>query len=52
VLNGSLSDHLLLGLAQAGLAAVMVIAAMLLARRRQIHVEQETLIALLRGLAQ
>ena len=52
VLNGNLSDHLLLGLAQAGLAAVMVIAAMLLARRRQIHVERETLIALLRGLAQ
>ena len=52
MLNGSLSDHLLLGLAQAGLAAVMVIAAMLLARRRQIHVERETLIALLRGLAQ
>ncbi len=52
MLNGNLSNHFLLGLAQAGLAAVMVIAAMLLARRRQIHVERETLIALLRGLAQ
>lgn len=52
MLNGNLSNHLLLGLAQAGLAAVMVIAAMLLARRRQIHVERETLIALLRGLSQ
>ncbi len=52
MLNGSFSHSLFLGLAQAGLAAAMVIAAMLLARRRQIHVERETLIALLRGLAQ
>jgi putative ABC transport system permease protein len=48
---GSL-NHILLGLAQAGLAAAMSLVVMLLARRRQIHVEGETVIALVRGLAQ
>jgi putative ABC transport system permease protein len=42
----------MLGLAQAGLAAAAAIVVMLLARRRQIHIERETLIALIRGLAQ
>jgi putative ABC transport system permease protein len=51
MLQGSL-NHLFLGLAQAGLAAVMSLAVMLLARRREIHVERETVVALVRGLAQ
>jgi putative ABC transport system permease protein len=40
------------GLAQAGVAAAAAIAVMLLARTRRIHVERETIIALVRGLAQ
>lgn len=40
------------GLAQAAVAAVAAIAVMLLARTRRIHVERETIIALVRGLAQ
>jgi putative ABC transport system permease protein len=51
MLQGSL-NHLLLGLAQAGLAVAVSLVVMLLARRREIHVERETVIALTRGLAQ
>jgi len=46
------SDPLSHGLAQAGLASVAAIAVMLLARTRRIHLESETLVALVRGLAQ
>jgi putative ABC transport system permease protein len=46
------SDQLSHGLAQAGLASVAAIAVMLLARTRRIHLESETLVALVRGLAQ
>ena len=52
MLNGVFRNQLMLGLAQAGLAAAAAIVVMLLARRRQIHIERETLIALVRGLAQ
>ena len=48
ILNGQLR----LGLTQSGLAALAAIAVVLLARRRQIHLERETLIALVRGLTQ
>ena len=52
MLNGMFRNQLMLGLAQAGLAAVAAIVVMLVARRRHIHIERETLIALVRGLAQ
>jgi UDP-glucose/iron transport system permease protein len=52
VLNGLFKTQLALGLAQAGVAALAAIAVMLLARRRHIHVERETVVALVRGLAQ
>jgi len=41
-----------LGLAQAGVAALLAILVILLALRRGIHLESETLIAMVRGLAQ
>src|SRR5437763_7374583 len=52
MLNGLFKNQLWLGLAQAGMAAAMVLGVMLLARRRQIHLERETLIALVRGISQ
>ena len=52
MLNGNLSQHLRLGLEQAGLAVLVVLVTMLLVRRRQIHVERETVTALARGLGQ
>ncbi len=52
MLNGLFKSQLILGLAQAGVAALAAIAVMLLARRRHIHLERETLVALVRGLAQ
>ncbi len=41
-----------LGLAQAAIASVLALAVVLLARRRNIHLESDTSIALLRGLVQ
>ena len=46
------SSHIALGFAQAGIAAAMAIVILFLARRRQIHLESEILIALVRGLTQ
>jgi putative ABC transport system permease protein len=46
------SNPLYLGLAQAAAAAVAAFVVVLLARTRQIHLESETAIALLRGLVQ
>ena len=45
-------NQLALGFAQAGVTAVLAMVAAFLARRRGIHVESETAIALVRGLAQ
>ena len=45
-------SQLQLGLAQAGVAALAALAVVLLARRRGIHLEKETLIAMVRGLVQ
>jgi putative ABC transport system permease protein len=52
MLNRFFSDQLRLGLAQALAAAVVAFAVVLLARRRKIHLERETTVALLRGLVQ
>ena len=41
-----------LGLAQAAIAAALAIAVVLLARKRNIHLESDTSIALLRGIVQ
>ncbi|MGZ4788716.1 MAG: ABC transporter permease [Terriglobales bacterium] len=46
------AGQLQLGLAQAGVAALAALVVVLLARRRNIHLEKETVIALVRGLAQ
>ena len=45
-------NELALGLAQAGVSSVLAIVLAMIARRRHIHVEWETVIALIRGLAQ
>lgn len=45
-------SELALGLAQAAIAAVMALAVVLLARRRNIHLEADASIALLRGIVQ
>ncbi len=45
-------SQLSLGLSQAAVAAALAITVAILARRRGIHLERETLIALVRGLAQ
>ena len=52
MLNQFFSEGVALGLAQAAVAAVLALAVMLLARQRHIHLERETIIALLRGLVQ
>ena len=52
MLRNWFSNPLALGLVQAAAAAVAALVVVLLARRRQIHLETETSIALLRGLAQ
>ncbi|PYY07234.1 MAG: ABC transporter permease [Acidobacteria bacterium] len=46
------SGQLQLGLAQAAAAAMAALVVVLLARKRQIHLERETLVALLRGMVQ
>lgn len=45
-------DQLPLGLAQAATAAALALAMMALARRRGIHLERETVVALVRGIVQ
>ncbi len=45
-------DQLQLGLAQSAAAALVALCVVLLARRRGIHLESETMIAMLRGLVQ
>ena len=45
-------DPLYLGLAQAGAAALAALMVVLLARRRQIHLEKELIVSMVRGLAQ
>jgi putative ABC transport system permease protein len=45
-------DQLLLGLAQAVIAAISVLLVILLARWREIHLEKETIIAMVRGIVQ
>jgi len=52
VLEHWFTGQLGLGLAQAGVAALAALVVVLLARRRQIHLESETAIALVRGLVQ
>ena len=46
------SNQLHLGLAQAGMATLAAMVVVLLARRRGIHLESETLIAMVRGIVQ
>jgi putative ABC transport system permease protein len=46
------SNQVSLGLAQAGVAALLAFLVVLLARKRGIHLELETLVAMVRGLAQ
>ncbi|HEX8894132.1 MAG TPA: ABC transporter permease, partial [Terriglobales bacterium] len=45
-------SEIALGLAQAAIASVMALAVVLLARRRNIHLEADASIALLRGIVQ
>jgi putative ABC transport system permease protein len=52
MLNRLFRDQLQLGLAQAMAAAILAYAVVLLARRRQIHLESEAAVALVRGLVQ
>ncbi|HXY02615.1 MAG TPA: ABC transporter permease [Terriglobales bacterium] len=46
------SNQLALGLAQAGVAAAAAIVVVLLARRRQVHLEGDTVVAMVRGIVQ
>jgi putative ABC transport system permease protein len=46
------SNQLVLGLAQAGVAAAAAIVVVLLARRRQVHLEGDTIVAMVRGIVQ
>ncbi len=52
MLNVFFKGQLQLGLAQAAAAALAALAVVLLARKRDIHLERETAVALLRGLVQ
>jgi putative ABC transport system permease protein len=52
MLNRLFRDQLQLGFAQALAAAILAYAVVLLARRRKIHLESETAVALVRGLVQ
>jgi putative ABC transport system permease protein len=47
-----ISDSIQLGIAQAILTAVLALGVVFLARRRQIHLERETVVALIRGFVQ
>jgi putative ABC transport system permease protein len=52
MLSQYIQDPRLLGLAQAAIASVLSLGVILLARRWNIHLERETLVALIRGLVQ
>jgi putative ABC transport system permease protein len=52
VLKELFANQLALGCAQAGVAALLALAVMLLARQKQIHLERETTVALVRGIVQ
>jgi len=52
VLKSLFPSQIALGFAQAAIAAVMALAVVLLARRRNIHLESDAAIALLRGIVQ
>src|SRR5271165_99084 len=52
VLKSLFHSEIALGLAQAGIASLMALAVVLLARRRNIHLEADASIALLRGIVQ
>jgi len=52
VLKALFHSEITLGLAQAAIASVMALAVVLLARRRNIHLESDATIALLRGIVQ
>jgi putative ABC transport system permease protein len=46
------TNQLALGCAQAAAATLLALVVMLLARQRQIHLERETVVALIRGIVQ
>jgi len=52
MLKDFISDQLVLGLAQAGVAALAALIVVLLARRRKIHLERDAIVAMLRGIVQ
>ncbi len=52
MLNHFIQSPVLLGLAQAAVAAVLVLAVAWFARLQEIHLERETIVALIRGLGQ
>jgi UDP-glucose/iron transport system permease protein len=52
MLQGIFTNQLALGSAQAAAVTLLVLAVMLLARRRELHLERETIVALTRGLVQ
>lgn len=52
MLRSLFHSQIAFGLAQAGIASVLALAVVLLARRRNIHLESDTAIALVRGLVQ
>ena len=52
MLKSLFASQIALGLAQAAIAAVMALAVVLLARRRNIHLESDAAVALLRGIVQ
>ena len=52
MLKSLFHSDIALGLAQAAIAAVMALAVVLLARRRNIHLEADASVALLRGIVQ
>jgi putative ABC transport system permease protein len=52
MLNSFFTNQLALGLAQAGIAALAALIVVLLARKQQIHLETEAIVAMLRGIVQ
>jgi len=52
VLKSIFHTEIALGLAQAGIASVLALAVVMLARRRHVHLESDTFVALLRGIVQ
>lgn len=52
MLDDLIHGRIALGIAQAGAATLLALAALWLARRRRIHLERDTLVALARGLVQ